>query len=307
MTLVLVVLAMRHLNKPSTTRQLESVFSPQTLTTDPQPTGELTLSANGTIRADSESILQPNAEKAGSPAALPMEERVEGLSQVEDKTYFRPAEQEAWQNLFAQLQGKSNQQLSETSVGEMTYAQLLKQPDVYRGRVVTIRGTVLREELEQAGKNGLGVESYHRLWIRPHGGGPSLFVVYCLELPVAFPRGDQLSSAVSVSGYFFKNWSYSWDGGLALAPVILANSFSWRQPVSLSTAKPVSRKTLILAVGVTSLLGVALAWLALYPTRRRRTRSATPGDQRLVLPDDWEVPDALQQQFDQPPTEENRP
>ena len=84
---------------------------------------------------------------------------------------------------------------------------------------MTLRGTALREEPITARENDAGIDGYQRLWIAPDGGGRFPFVVYCLQLPEAFPRGDGLHEPVVVTGLFFKNWSYAYDGGMGLAPV----------------------------------------------------------------------------------------
>ncbi len=146
------------------------------------------------------------------------------LSQVEDNTFFRPAENEAWFAILDGLNQQSSEPVHWEAVGEVTYAQFLAQPDVYRGKLATVRGTVLREELLDAPANDVGIKTYHRLVIRPLGGGNWPIIVYCLELPESFPRGEALKVDVVVEGIFFKNWSYAWEEGLGLAPVLLAET-----------------------------------------------------------------------------------
>ena len=289
----LVVMTIRQLNKPSTVHKLEKLFSPQLVEISEPIQPELTLGKDGAIQTPNkpvEKTVIDNMEQNVSPSN-PTEhlEEVPGLSQVEDKTYFRPLEQEAWFFLFDKLQKTKKQEISAKSVGEVTYAQLHKQPDAYRGQVVTIRGTVMREEAEPAGENQLGIESFHRLWILPYGGGPSLFVTYCLELPPGFPRGEKRQSAVTVTGYFFKNWSYSWEGGLALAPVVLAESFAWHQPVSRKRSTSVSTIQLVSALVATCLFGLIVAWLA-YRHTSRPLSSIRLEDDRSELLSDWQEP-----------------
>lgn len=306
-----VALAMRHLGKPSTARQLGHLFSPQAAATDLQPAAQRSPIAEGPllvepVDASPRAGVDQADHKQTSPAGLQVAEQVAGLSQVRDKTYFRPAEQEAWLNLFSRLQSTEGKMPLEAPVRAVTYAQLLKQPQVYRGRMVTIRGTVLREEVQPAAKNRLGIKSYHRLWVSPLGGGQSPFVVYCLELPSTFPRGDKLRCGAAVTGYFFKNWSFAWDEGLALAPTILANSFSWESPVVSAAPQPPSRRMVLVALGGTCFFGLALAWIVSHSSQRRRRGPAQVGN-RLVLPDDWEVPDSIRPGARQAAEDENGP
>lgn len=123
-------------------------------------------------------------------------------------------------------------------MGNVTYAQLLAQPDVYRGKIVTVQGRVLREESLDAPSNYVGITSYHRLVLRPSGGGVWPIIVYCLKLPDNFSHGDKFPVEVAVDGVFFKNWSYAWDEGLGLAPVILAKNISLHPaPPTVESAK----------------------------------------------------------------------
>ncbi|MCH2115149.1 MAG: hypothetical protein MK171_09615 [Pirellulales bacterium] len=320
MALGLVVVAMRQLGKTDSAVQLGVLFSNSSVTDVPaaqapvsgiEPTALATqeLGVGETIRLDSNSLALSAGDYETGPEPfphpqLPVADRVPGLSRVKDKTYFRPAEQEAWLNLLARLQKAQAEGLVEALAAEVTYAQLLKQPDVYRGHRVTIRGTVLREEIQRLGENSLGIEVYHRIWIRPRGGGNSPFVVYCLRLPQEFPRGDGLRSPVTVTGYFFKNWSFSWEQGLALAPTVLASSFSWAGPGGSESAASApwtnswerSPGTVVLAVVGVCAVGLVFAWVAIRSTARRPSVFEQSGA-GLRLPDDWAVPDSVQHSF----------
>ena len=113
------------------------------------------------------------------------------------------------------------------SVGDVAYAQLTNQPDAYRGQSVQVAGRILRESTKPVAKNDFGIVELHQLILAPRGGGQWPIVIYAIELPVGFPRGDDLSEDVVVDGLFFKNWSFPYDGGMGLAPVLVTPTLAW--------------------------------------------------------------------------------
>ncbi|MCH7750842.1 MAG: hypothetical protein IH898_01635 [Planctomycetes bacterium] len=275
-----VVASMRQLRQPETVENLDRLFIGQAQppfekaveeaddrvlleSTGPR-TSESPANANSLERSDSASFSESRE--------FPSDESSSDLSGVRDNTYFRPEERNAWFDLFARLQAMDPSQLAGATVGEVTYAQLLQQPDVYRGQVVTLRGMVLREEVQQPAENTLGIARYHRLWLRPQGGGQWPFVVYCLKLPADFPRGDQLRADVTVTGFFFKNWSYSYDEGLGLAPVVLASGVDWQPPVAPAPRQTLTPQNLVWAATGAALFALATVWWAVRRTVRRPRR-----------------------------------
>jgi len=222
------------------------------------------------------------------------------LSDIKDNTRFRPKERPAWFALFAQLQAMTSPQLAVEATDELTYAQLLGQPEAYRGRLVTIRGTVLREEVQQPGENDLGINTYHRLWLKPSGGGQWPLVVYVLNLPKPFPRGDEIRETVSVRGFFFKNWSYPWQDGLGLAPVVLARDVEWTPPVvQAPTELPTERETTLAVLGAAAFAGLVV-WWAIKSTRRGSVslvQGRGPQPNTLGLSNEEEGDEAIQQQL----------
>ena len=78
------------------------------------------------------------------------------LDTVQDNTFFREEEQDAWFAMLAELKKTESEHLSSEGTA-ITYAQLVSQPDVYRGRLVRISGEVLRVESVSPAKNELGI------------------------------------------------------------------------------------------------------------------------------------------------------
>lgn len=257
LALGVVVVAMRQIRQPATVEKLDRLFQ------EPVPAAEaLPVARSEAFETDVD------------------------VSAIEDNTYFRPEEQPAWFEMFARLQKMDAAQLAAASVGELTYAQLLQQPDVYRSQVVTIHGTVLREEEQQPVGGGLGIARYHRLWLRPRGGGQWPFVVYALTLPDEFPQGDELRADVTVTGLYFKNWSYSYDDGLGLAPIVLAKGIDWRRPAAPAPRRPLTLQGVIWVATGTALFALVTVWSAVRKSVRRPRRDARLPD-ALLPPVDW--------------------
>lgn len=279
----LVLVTMRKLNSPNTARRLGQIFgAPEVATQQQQPVHQFVLGGGEKIKPP---VIA--AEKNAAEKNIVGEDASDALSLVKDNTYFRPAESEAWFGLFGRLQEMNAQQLSEEGLGEVTYVQLLEQPEFYRGRVVTVRGTLRREEVERPAENTLGIETYHRLVIQPRGGGHWPFVVYCLELPSGFPRGEDLQAPIAVTGFFFKNWSYAWQEGLGIAPVVLASHVDWQPTVVAPVRRAPSGQNLTTAIVAACLFAALTVYLVLRNTRRPRHTSPTTDS--ITFPEELSV------------------
>lgn len=216
-----------------------------------------------------EVILMPSDRGENAERDLPSQEPAlndADLSAIKDNTYFRSEENPAW---FALWKNLRDGEAAANIAAEATYAQLLDQPEAYRGKLVTVSGTAMRHELLDSPENKIGIERYHRLIVQPEGGGNWPIIIYALELPEKFPRGESIRAEISATGYFFKNWSYAWRDGLGLAPVIMSNSVSWT-PV-IASRKPtanVSAKTTATVMAVAAGLAVLVGYFAWQQSRR---------------------------------------
>jgi hypothetical protein len=146
------------------------------------------------------------------------------LESIQDNMYFRVAEQNAWFLFLEFVQGLTREQIAAAPHRETVYAQLVDQPDFYRGKFVTVRGTVQQVTREKPAANEVGIESYYRVVVQPADGSSWPILVYCLEFPPQLREGDNTAGSMKVTGLFFKNLSYSWRGGVGIAPVVVAQS-----------------------------------------------------------------------------------
>jgi len=159
------------------------------------------------------------------------------LNTIEDNTVFRPTEKDAWFRLLEQLSRLDSAEIRKRSMGSVGFVQLFKQPHAYRGKLVTVKGTVRRGFYRDAPENLYGIAGYYMLWIQPVSVN-SPIVIYSLELPEGFPdvrameaRGDEpeLDEEVEVTGFFFKRWAYRAQDGTRLAPLLLAKTATWNR------------------------------------------------------------------------------
>lgn len=259
-----VLWCIRFLQRPETVERLDTIFDAIEKAEGQKETREgfEIVPVEEVVLAQSERVEKTDDSPASQAAVIAPED----LSAIKDNTYFRSEENPAWFALWKNLRDSKS---AGDIIGDVTYAQLLDQPDTYRGKAVTVRGTAMREELLDAPANEVGIDKYHRLIVQPEGGGNWPIIIYALELPEKFPRGDNIRAEISATGYFFKNWSYAWRDGLGLAPVIMAKSVSWTPVVT--SRKPtanISARTTLTVIAVTAGLAVLVGYFAWRQSRR---------------------------------------
>lgn len=288
----LVGLMMRHLQQPKTIKNLGRLFSLQESSSDseqPRSKESVELLDFAQVTAgDSPVVAVGGGETASEASDRTEKTNLEDglpakLTGVEDNAVFLNSETDAWLATLSEAQRNEASEIANASVGKLAYAQLVGQPDIYRGRVVTIHGTALREEKLKPTNNPLGIETYHRLIVAPEGGGEFPFFAYVLDLPEDFPHGERIRQRVVVHGYFFKNNSYATEQGMSVAPVIVAKAVQWEPQRKTATKREVSKGTppwwAIAAVAVAVCLVVAVFHLN---TRRKPANSKIRDDAALA-------------------------
>ncbi len=156
--------------------------------------------------------------------------RLDYLSTVRDDTVFRNAESDAWFHLLDLLARTDPAELARASLGRVGFLQLDDQSASYRGRVVTVGGTVRAAKEVTPPANAYGIKKYYQLWIQPERSDPELIAVYSLELPHDFPLGAELDTPATTTGFYFKRWAYQSQGGISTVPLILSRTVDWQPP-----------------------------------------------------------------------------
>jgi hypothetical protein len=201
------------------------------------------------------------------------------LQSIRDDTVWRQEEQGAWFHLCRQLRKLESARLMEDSLGDPGYAALFRQPEVYRGRLVTMRGTVSLAYRVHAPDNQSGVREYCVFWVRPASGPGLPIVVYALETPPGFPqledkdrsgKGTELNEDMEFTGYFFKRWAYRSHEGISTAPLVLASVPRWFHQPPSETELP-SATVIVLWISSIAAVSVLLAVAAHRYTRTRRS------------------------------------
>ena len=179
------------------------------------------------------------------------------LAMILDGTIDRPQEKEAWFRLWEQLQTATEPELRKRSLGPIGFLQLYEQPKDYRGKLVTVRGTVQQGYHITESKNPHGIAGYYVFTLRPAGGPPRPIIIYALETPPGFPAvADRdidksittLHEEVEFTGFFFKKWAYQAKDGINLAPLLLAKSPRWEGSSAPTFTEPNTTGMIVIVV-----------------------------------------------------------
>lgn len=229
-------------------------------------------------------------ERAGKPA-LPEGKKyfpgvkAEFLREVRDDTVFRSAEADAFYHLMAILKETDEKRLEAASSGPVTFTQLFTQPKEYRGELVTVSGTVRRNQSLPAVRNKYGIEKYSMLVIQPDDRAEPL-LIYCLQPPAELPQGDKLRQPIKATGFFYKRQAGMSGDGIRTWPLILAKTVKTSAPPPAAAphaAEPVSP---VIAVATAIGLGLAVIWFVFGRTKRgvkfQMPGAADPETQRVL-------------------------
>tara|TARA_Y100001978_G_scaffold201487_1_gene219942 strand:+ start:973 stop:1965 length:993 start_codon:yes stop_codon:yes gene_type:complete len=180
------------------------------------------------------------------------------LEKVEDnRTHQHPEEAAAWFNLWQVLKESESRFIDPASIGPITFGELFEQPDIFRGKLVSITGIARRAEYVSAAKsNPASIEGYYRLILRLRGGPNRPVFLYTLQVPEFFPLGESIEAPVEATAFFYKNWLYQANNFSWIGPVLLAKNIRWEP-----TAK--APQPITLALGVTLAISLALASVAI--------------------------------------------
>ncbi|MFZ5830357.1 MAG: hypothetical protein ACOY3P_09720 [Planctomycetota bacterium] len=241
-----------------------------------EPAGSDTIVAPPRRAAEPTDTASDEPEEPARRPRYPMGVMPNYLDEVRDDTYFRPEESNAFFNLLDVLRRMEESQIEQASKGRVTYAQLFRQSDAYRGQIVTMVGTVRRVELmEPVPKNDVGVTRYYRLWLTPADNPSMVTLAYVLDLPPEFPAGDGLAESVELSGFYFKRWAYAAQEDLLTTPTLLAKTIDWRKAPTPAT-EPVDTPDLFWVVAAAAFASALLVTAIYLRTRRGSVRPIPP-------------------------------
>ena len=157
---------------------------------------------------------------------------------IKDDTSIRRAETPALFRLLATLESDPVAD-DDDYFSDVGFAQIYRQPDVYRGKPVATRGTIRRIVRRRAPPNDAGLSEYFQVWFQPHDNPAAPLAVFCRRLPENLVPADDVAESATVRGVFFKRWAYQAQDVARAAPLLIAATVHvepQRPPVQ--TAKP---------------------------------------------------------------------
>ncbi|UUO08455.1 hypothetical protein M4951_09080 [Blastopirellula sp. J2-11] len=181
----------------------------------------------------------------------------EQLALIRDDTVFRQAEFAPWREIFFALRKTPSELLTPAQAEPVQFAQLFRQPDEYRGKLVAISGVIKRVVRVDASVEEMGVDHLWQIWLFS-GADANPTVIYSLELPDKFPTGLEVNERATIVGVFFKRWIYPAKGGIFTAPLLLSKSIAWSPP---PPARTLSNWQLALGVIVSIIAALVIATL----------------------------------------------
>ncbi len=186
---------------------------------------------------------------------------------IRDDSLSSEEEQAVSLRLLNILHRTDLERLRQASVGQISYAQLFRQPGQYRGRLVTVSGTVRRANPIELFKNEFGLKKYYQVWLFPADNPTAPIVIYCLDLPKGFPTGMELAEDVEVTGFFLKRWAYVAQDVFRTAPELLAKTLEWQKQPVMAKEPDVDSRLIPVILVVSLLLALAAAWVVYMRTR----------------------------------------
>ncbi len=192
------------------------------------------------------------------------------LAAVRDDSFFRSAEYDAWFHLLRILKYAAPDRLAEASDGRVSFVQLFQQSNDYRGRIVSLKGTVRRAFPLTPPKNDYGIDRYYQLWLFPDDNPSSPIIVFCLDIPKGFPTGMTLVERAELTGFYFKRLAYEAADTLRTAPTVLARGIQWQPAPKRQPVGPPPAGSPWLVIGVALVCSAAVVTYVYWRTRRTK-------------------------------------
>ncbi|MBY0588150.1 hypothetical protein K2X85_13295 [bacterium] len=118
-------------------------------------------------------------------------------------------------------------------VGRITYAQLLDEPDRYRGARIHLQGRLHRLTEYQAQANRFGIDRQFEGWVFTSTSGSLPYVAVMASPPASLPMGENIHEPIEMVGYFLGWWRYETkEGKRTSAPLIMVTEM---RPVTAPT------------------------------------------------------------------------
>ena len=216
------------------------------------------------------------------------------LKSIRDNTVgVRSSESETFYAMLAKARDTSNEEFERAGESQVPYAVLMTNPENFRGKLLTIEGTVKRLSQFAASENEAGFERLSEAWLLTADSYDNPYRVVFTNAPSKEFQGnlDGLERRVRVTGYFFKRQGYSAQHGLHTAPLLLAQRLIPLKPTPTVVPESSLSWPLAAAAVVALMLLVAIVWrIAIgdkqFTRRYRKQLRAAAQEPLNIAPED---------------------
>ena len=225
------------------------------------------------------------------------------LDVVKDNTIgIRRDEAEVYYWLLDHARRVPSSALERAAEKEVQYINVMTEPDRFRGEPITIEGDLWRLYELEAGKNQYGVTKIYEGWVFTGDSSNHPYRIVCTSLPGGIEPGENLRKPVRITGYFFKREGYRSNGGVHVAPTLLARRISINP---MPNGIPLTAGVLPYMIGAIMAIGLALL-VTIIGFAISDGRSAREGMERvrrqpqvsfagMVVPESVSVEESLRQ------------
>jgi hypothetical protein len=202
------------------------------------------------------------------------------FAKLKDNAVYRPSEAEVWQRWLEVLGREDQATLEAASLGHVGFVQLFHQTAEFRGRVVTVSGTVRRAFYLVSPPGSGSIQGYWQCWLFAGRVNSSPLVVHTLKMPAHFPQGIDINQEVEFTGLVYKRWAYPAADGVRLAPLLLAKQGDWTPNAPQTQIATPGFPVLAGLIMASAVLGMSAVW---FVWARSRSRSRKTGNYPVTL------------------------
>lgn len=154
------------------------------------------------------------------------------------------------------------------------FIDMFLNPDLYRGRPVTLKGYLRRLVKFSPGPNDNKIGEVYEGWLYTADSQNNPAVVVFQRKPEGLPIGGNLVEEVEVTGYFFKMYGYEAQDTTRKAPMILAGEVQWTPAKTSHAFQPLPNRIYVyLTVGI-ALVGGVFWWRSVQIRKAQRAAIA---------------------------------
>lgn len=171
------------------------------------------------------------------------------------------------------------------------YVDLYQHPEEYWGRPITMTGHIQRSVVYSAGENDYALDEICELWLYTDHSQTNPTVVITTQIPDGFPIGETTVDRVTVTGYFYRMYTYPARDAGRFAPLLIAQKIEWIPEDQVGAN---DRSWIYMIFSLTAMVLVAIAlmnfWMLRIQQSRQSAKSQLPG--QLEIPPEVETPDS---------------